>query len=194
MVSPTVAACLSTYLNLLVKWNTRINLVGPGTWREILTELALDSFWLVELLESLDLPPEPLVTDLGAGAGIPGIPLRCLWSRGEYVLVEVREKRAMFLKTVLAAVEIPNTRVLAARAESVLPELAPVDVVLARAFLPWRDLLSLVKNVVAPHGYVVVMARTEPDASFPEGWIVQRSMQYEVQGKERWLWALSVKK
>ena len=46
----------------------------------------------------MPLPESPETWDLGAGAGIPGIPLRLVWDSGTFTLVEVREKRVLFLE------------------------------------------------------------------------------------------------
>ena len=74
---------LAAYLGLLQTWNRKINLVGPARWPEMLEGLVADSWHLAELLAGLDLPPQPVTFDFGAGAGIPGVPLRLFWGAGE---------------------------------------------------------------------------------------------------------------
>ena len=76
------ASHLAVYLGLLTRWNKAMNLVGPRHWRDIMGELVTDSMHLAEVLCEAHLPEDPLALDLGAGAGIPGIPLRILWPRG----------------------------------------------------------------------------------------------------------------
>ena len=77
------AVPLAAYLDMLVRWNRRTNLVGARTWQEAAL-LALDSLPLARLLDRLPLPAAPCVWDLGAGAGLPGIPLRCVWKRSSW--------------------------------------------------------------------------------------------------------------
>ncbi len=114
------AGLLAAYLGLLVKWNSRMNLVGPSAWPEILETLVQDSWHLADLLESLD--PQPAETlDLGAGAGLPGIPLRVFWTSGDYWLVEPRQKRALFMEQAAAHMRLPRTRVVCARMEALPP-------------------------------------------------------------------------
>ena len=75
---------LAEYLEMLCQWNKAMNLVGPHTWQDIFGRLAVDSFHLADFLNKLDLPEAPLCWDLGAGAGLPGIPLRMVWRRGAH--------------------------------------------------------------------------------------------------------------
>lgn len=73
---------LGVYLEMLCQWNKAMNLVGPHSWQDMLTRLVADSFHLASFLDSLSVPAAPLTWDLGAGAGLPGIPLRMLWTKG----------------------------------------------------------------------------------------------------------------
>ena len=103
---------LAEYLEMLCQWNKAMNLVGPHTWQDMLTRLAMDSFHLAGFLDKLNLPEAPLCWDLGAGAGLPGIPLRMAWTRGAYYMIEVREKRALFISSVLSRLQLPSTHAL----------------------------------------------------------------------------------
>jgi len=184
-----LARQLCAYLATLQKWNRRMNLVGPSHWRDILASLASDSWHLAAFLEALPLPDEPRCMDLGAGAGLPGIPLRMLWQQGSYVMVELRQKRALFLNQVLALAPLPGVLIREGRAEEALEELAPLDLVLSRAFMPWERLLELVRPHLAPAGCVVIMANEPPPPQLPGGWVLERSAAYGSH-KPRHLWAL----
>ncbi|HDQ40421.1 MAG TPA: 16S rRNA (guanine(527)-N(7))-methyltransferase RsmG [Desulfonatronum sp.] len=128
---------LDRYLQMLLKWNKRVNLVGPGSWQTILADLVADSWQLADYLETLPLPEAPRTADLGAGAGLPGIPLRLFWTAGDYHLVEIRQKRSAFLLQAVSALGLQRTFVRLQRAEQALPALAPVELCLSRAFMPW---------------------------------------------------------
>ena len=190
-LGPTEAQAgkLAAYLDLLEKWNRSTNLVGPRTWREMFSTLVLDSFHLAGFLETLPLPEAPLCLDLGAGAGLPGIPLRALWQRGTYHLVEVREKRAAFLRVCLGTLKLPGTLVFAGRAQDAAQKLGPADLVLSRAFLPWPELLPLARPMLAPGGKLVVLAN-EPPPGLPGGWRLTAQLDYEAAGKPRYFWGL----
>lgn len=183
-------ALLTAYLALLVKWNRVMNLVGRPDWPEILVELAADSFYLADFLRSLDIPPDPECWDLGAGAGLPGIPLRMLWREGSYTLVESREKRAIFLRTVLAACPLPGVSVFQGRAESFMPSRPLADLVVSRAFMPWEKVLDLVQNFVAPRAHCVFLTLEPMPESPPQGWTAVADTRYTAGGDARFFWAL----
>ena len=154
------AELLSRYLTLLLKWSRVMNLVGRATWPEVFRDLTADSLHLAKFLAGLNLPEQPLTLDLGAGAGLPGIPLRVLWEQGDYLLVELREKRAVFLRQAVAVLQqaggLPGVRVFHGRAEAVAPELARLrlrpcaDLIVSRAFMPWPRLLPLAAQLLVP--------------------------------------------
>ena len=181
------------YLELLMRWNKVMNLVGARSWRDALENLLMDSFHLARFLEKLPLPAEPSSWDLGAGAGLPGIPLRMVWTRGQYTLVEAREKRALFLSTVTARLGLARTDVFRGRAEAFFAMAdRPADMVVSRAFLPWREVLTLIAPAVAGDALAVFLT-LEPlpaAADMPEGWCAVAEEAYRVDGDTRFFWAL----
>jgi 16S rRNA (guanine527-N7)-methyltransferase len=187
-------APLGLYLSLLMRWNRVMNLVGAKNWREAL-RLAADSFFLARFLEGLPLPARPLAWDLGAGAGLPGIPLRMVWQAGEYHLVESREKRAVFLNAALARLALPQTTAVCERAEHffarMLAQGRPADCILSRAFMPWKTLLPFVADSLTPDGFVCIAAKSPPPEMLPEPWALAAECAYELDGAQRFFWALA---
>jgi len=183
-LSDEQARLLSIYLGLLVKWNARMNLVGPSTWPEILDTLIQDSWHLSDLLQTLE--PQPGQTlDLGAGAGLPGIPLRVFWQQGDYYLVEPRQKRALFMEQAVAHMKLPRTKVICARMEA-LPAARRKSVLsVSRAFMPWKKLLAEVLGYLAPQGRVLVMSN-ETSAETVDGYTLEQVRDYTVAGKKRY--------
>jgi len=203
-LTPEQAQGLSHYLTMLLKWNRAMNLIGRADWPDVFRDLAADSLHLAGFLAQLNLPEAPLTLDLGAGAGLPGIPLRVMWTAGDYVLVELREKRAVFLTQAVAALKLPRTRVRHGRAES-LPddaEIGRADVVLSRAFMPWPQLLPLAAGLLGASGVLVIMANEPPPddlaAQTPTptqdapgaGFRVVQTLAYPSQERTRYFWAL----
>lgn len=182
---------LSRYLHLLLKWNVRVNLVGSKNWQTLLADLVADSWHLADFLRGLSLPSPVRCVDLGAGAGLPGIPLRLFWPDGEYHLVEIRQKRSAFLLQAVAALDLRQTFVRPQRAEEALPALAPVGLCLSRAFMPWPRLVELVHPWLAPQGRLVIMANEPPPRALPSPWFTAASMDYACTGKTRYFWALA---
>jgi 16S rRNA (guanine527-N7)-methyltransferase len=192
------AASLADYLGQLVKWNKKMNLVGPSDWRTIFDTLVVDSLYLADFMDGLDLAGEPLCLDLGAGAGLPGIPLRVLWTRGDYWLVESRDKRATFMSSATGRLGLAGTNVFHGRAEDALDRLADhgqhatADLILSRAFMPWPALLDFVRPMLRPRGTVVILANTPPpdEAELPPGWSLGDVASYPAAGKTRYFWSL----
>jgi 16S rRNA (guanine527-N7)-methyltransferase len=189
-------APLAAYLSLLMRWNRVMNLAGAKNWREALI-LAADSFFLARFLEGLPLPAQPLTWDLGAGAGLPGIPLRMVWQAGEYHMVEVREKRAIFLNTALARLALPRTLTVRERAEDFFARMRaherPADCILSRAFMPWERLLPFVADSLAPDGCVCIAATRPPPDALPARWTLAAEYTYELDNAQRFFWALRQK-
>lgn len=178
------AGMLAVYLGLLVKWNSRMNLVGPATWTEILETLIQDSWHLADLLQTIK--PQPAETlDLGAGAGLPGIPLRVFWTAGDYWLVEPRQKRALFMEQAAAHMRLPRTRVLCARMEALPQARRQAGLIVSRAFMPWKKLLAEVRGYLAPGGRVLVMSN-EATGETVDGFALEVERDYAVAGKTRW--------
>ncbi len=187
------AEALAEYLNLLVKWNKSMNLVGPAGWNEVFDSLIVDSLYLADFLNSLDVTESPVTLDLGAGAGLPGIPLRCVWQKGIYHLVESRQKRSIFMRTALRSMKLPRTEVFQGRAENMPEEVVPADLVLSKAFMPWKELLPFVGPMLREKGRVVILSNDPaPDALEVEslGFMLEKSQEYDAGDKVHYFWSL----
>jgi 16S rRNA (guanine527-N7)-methyltransferase len=187
---PALLESLASYLSLLTRWNRVMNLVGPTDWESILSTLVVDSFHLAGFLDALPLPEEPLCQDLGAGAGLPGIPLRMIWRKGGYTLVESREKRALFLRAVLASCPLPGVRVFHGRAETFMAGGPQVTLTVSRAFMPWERVLELVAGHTRAGGMCVFLALAPAPSSLPPGWSLAAEKSYLVGDARRWFRAL----
>ncbi len=187
------ARVLAYYTTLLVKWNKSMNLVGPQGWEEVFHSLIIDSLHLGDFLVSLDLPKEPVTLDLGAGAGLPGIPLRAIWQKGDYYLVESRQKRSIFMRTALRMMKLPRTHVFQGRAEKIPQDVLPADIILSKAFMPWKELLEFVKPMLGPAGRIVILSN-DPAPSAQElealGHVLEKSIEYKAGDKIHYFWSL----
>lgn len=194
-LTPEQAAGLAAYLGLLESWNRKTNLVGPRSWPEMLSELVADSWHLADLLGSLDLPQDCVTFDFGAGAGIPGLPLRVFWKTGRYVMIEPRAKRAGFLRQCAAMMRLKDTEVFEGRAEDVREK---ADVCLSRAFQPWREFLDtsrLFLRMGAECGrksaVVVFSNEAQPESAAPEGYGAAAVTAYPSRGKTGYFWVFA---
>jgi 16S rRNA (guanine527-N7)-methyltransferase len=140
-VSRETQAKLEAYVDLLLDWSQRQNLIGPSTIPTIWTRHVADS------LQLLDLAPKAKVwADFGAGAGFPGIPVACALAGQDGAaihLVESIGKKANFLREAVKVTGAPAVvhqdraeKFSAAHGDS-------VDVVTARALAPLKLLCDL---------------------------------------------------
>ena len=81
------------YLDLLLKWNRKMNLTALRTPAEIISRHFLDSLLLLP-----HLPQNARLLDIGSGAGFPGLPLKIARPGLTIDLVEATAKKASFLK------------------------------------------------------------------------------------------------
>jgi 16S rRNA (guanine527-N7)-methyltransferase len=150
-IEPVAAEKMLVQLELLERWNGKLNLVGPGTAEDWLARHTLDS-----LVPSEMILQGATVLDVGSGAGFPGVPLALLLPDSQFSLLERRTKRRAFLQNVLASAGVGNAVVLA--------ELAPeqrFDVVLGRAVLPPQAWLQLGATLIHAQGRVGLFAQSE---------------------------------
>jgi len=194
-LSQEQARQMAFYLQMLMRWNASMNLVGPKDWTTVCTDLVTDSLHLAALLPELGLTGECLSVDVGAGAGLPGIPLRICWTGGEYLMLEPRQKRAVFLQTLLASLKLPGTTVRRLSAEALAGSLdRKADLVLSRGVRPWREFLTLAGPLLKNNGSVLVFSNQcwPVNAAVPPGWTPPDERPYvTAKGATRYFWLFS---
>ena len=197
-LTPEQADQLALYVSCLLRWNRRMNLVSATDWETVLTKLVLDSFFLAELLDSIGPAPEPRILDVGAGAGLPGIPYRILRQSGRYVMLEPRGKRYSFLRFVLSQIPLPGTEAVQARLEDLDPKANRAEVLLGRGTARWDRFLELVEPYCEPSGVAVVFSGSPfPREEIPPGqWRLHRETRYRTSPDlaPRYFWSLCPKK
>ena len=125
---------LRAYVDVLARWNARINLVGASSLADVWRRHILDS---AQLIRHID-PAARVMVDLGSGAGLPGLILGIL-GVPEVHLIEADQRKAAFLREAARVTQVPAT-VHASRVESV--KVFTADIVTARALAPLPQLLA----------------------------------------------------
>jgi 16S rRNA (guanine527-N7)-methyltransferase len=144
---------------LLVLWNRAQNLTGFESPPEIVRGLFEDSLLFLPLL-----PDRPLrMVDIGAGAGIPGVPLRIVDEGLELTLIESKRKRVSFLRTLRRELALDNSVVIEeGRAEVLVPEVVrrggKFDVAVARAVGNLAQVVPTALRYLKPAGLFIVSA------------------------------------
>ena len=102
------------YYNMLVEWNSKINLTAITDYKEVVIKHFIDSLSIVNIVDING--PNSLV-DVGTGAGFPGIPLKIVFPSLEVILVDSLDKRVKFLNHVIRELGLKNIKAIHARAE-----------------------------------------------------------------------------
>lgn len=150
------------YLDLLVKWNKKINLTAEKDRENILQRHVFDSLQYCRSLK-----PDFRVMDIGSGAGFPGIPLKIIFPAMTLVMVESQRKRCSFLETVIRELGLDGAEVINSRAEDVPVEReGQFDAVIFRAVSGIEPCLTLGERFLVPGGKLVL--KKPPDETLPE--------------------------
>jgi len=177
----------AAYLELLQRWNARINLMAVRDAEHVVSRHFGESLFLATRLfpasqtgEAAADHPAGKALDIGAGAGFPGVPLKIYRPQLRLTLVEANQKKATFLREVARALTLRDVEVHARRAEQLIPaptgtaELQgwPADLVTLRAVERFEVSAKTAARLVASRGTLAMLigerqARTLPDL-FPK--------------------------
>jgi 16S rRNA (guanine527-N7)-methyltransferase len=89
------ATRLDFYKSELLKWNAKVNLIGPEATANLDEHIA-EAMAAAEILK-----PEREVMDFGSGGGLPAIPMAIVSPEARFHLVEADQKKWAFLKHVV---------------------------------------------------------------------------------------------
>lgn len=157
------------YLDHVVRWNQKMDLTAARSAEELVDLSLADA-----LVLSHHARPSESWVDVGSGAGAPGLVLSLLCPELEVTLVEPRDKRVAFLRSVVGSLSVPRVKVVRGRSDG-LPDGA-WDTAVARATLPpeaWlREGARLSRRAVW-----VLLARDQPPSL--EGYAVDTDLRYE---------------
>jgi 16S rRNA (guanine527-N7)-methyltransferase len=142
---------LRLYLDLLLKWNARMNLTAIRDPEQIVTRHFGESlFGARVLLGDFDRAQAPItLADVGSGAGFPGVPLKLWIPQIRLTLIESQNKKATFLREVIRALKLDATEVFCGRAEDWAKT---ADMVTLRAVEKFERVLPAAASLVAPGG------------------------------------------
>jgi 16S rRNA (guanine527-N7)-methyltransferase len=151
------STAISTYLDLLLRWNARINLTAVRDPEEIVTRHFGESLFAAQHLLSHD-SSNLHVIDVGSGAGFPGLPIK-IWAQNiRLTLIESNHKKATFLREVIRALKLDNVEVYSGRAEAFPRERKDQgDIVTLRAVEHFDSALPAAIGLVRPGGRIALL-------------------------------------
>jgi 16S rRNA (guanine527-N7)-methyltransferase len=151
-------ARISTYIDLLLRWNARINLTAVCDPESIVTRHFGESLFAAHLLfpaERSSVPFTRDLIDLGSGAGFPGLPIK-IWAPEVHVtLIESSQKKATFLREVVRALSLTQVEVFNRRAED-FPS-ASAGVLTLRAVERFETVLPVAAHLLKPAGILALL-------------------------------------
>jgi len=153
---------ISIYIDILQRWNARINLTAIRDQDEIVTRHFGESLFAASHLipnPSAYSAPSPVkafeVADVGSGAGFPGIPIKLWAPEISLTLIESNHKKATFLREVTRALTLTDINIQNARAESLTGK--RFDVVTLRAVEHFESTLPIAASLLNPHGSLTLL-------------------------------------
>lgn len=210
-IASAVLGQLDHYGDLLFEQAMPAGFIGECTREELTLRHLFDSVLPAIAPESSDLFPlwqdTPLnVFDLGAGAGLPSLPLAILFPQHHFHLVDAQEKRLAFASAAVAALRLKNVSFYHCVVQDFakkFPKEAKADVVVFRAFRKILASLELalyvLRGVPRTHGGKVRHApakilywRSQPVPFSAEGLKRVRDLGYETESFVKFLSAESV--
>ena len=143
---------ISTYIDLLLKWNARMNLTAIRKPSEIVQRHFGESLFAAKYLLEQQWPQTAI--DLGSGAGFPGVPFAMLAPDVQVTLIESQQKKATFLKELVRVLELKNVKVFGDRAENYCET---AELVMLRAVEKFQDALKMAISLTSRGGRVGLM-------------------------------------
>ncbi len=131
---------MADYAALLLKWNKKINLIGPATESDIWLRHIEDSVQLVPLIPTT----AKTLVDFGSGAGLPGLVIAIQCPELSVTLVEQDQRKAAFLTEAKHRLGLSNVTI---QAIDIAQLEGHYDIVTARALATLDTLLAM----AAPH-------------------------------------------
>lgn len=162
---------LKDFIQILLDWNQKINLVSKNAEKELETRHLLDSLQLIDYIRD----DVKLLVDIGSGSGFPGIILAIAMAekfpKAKVILIESITKKTAYLKDVCSKLNLTNVEVINNRAENVV--FKNVDYITARAVASVDKILECTAGLrsanteyVLPKGHTGMAELEEADKNW----------------------------
>ncbi len=154
MLAEAQLAQISAHLDLLLRWNQRMNLTGVRDPDIIVTRHFGESLFTAIALFGLSPADSPRAIDVGSGAGFPGLPMKIYVPGLRLTMIESSRKKSAFLKEAVRANTLTDVDVFAGRAEQYSSQ---AEVVTLRAVERFERILPVAARLVEPRGRLALL-------------------------------------
>ncbi len=150
---PRALGLLERYADRLLAWNRKVNLTSITAPAEVAEKHLVDSLLVLPAIAGAR-----TLLDVGAGAGLPGVPLACVRADLAVTCCDAVTKKVAFVKAVSAELGV-NVRAVSVRAEGEPDRegLPRADAVVSRAFADPDRWVPLGVHYLADGGVLVAM-------------------------------------
>jgi 16S rRNA (guanine527-N7)-methyltransferase len=152
---------LLAFIALLVKWNRVYNLTSVRNAQDMLIRHIIDSLSILPYVQGVR------IIDVGAGAGLPGIPLAIAKPECRFVLLDSNRKKTRFMQQAKTELSLGNVEVVCLRAEDFHP-VELFDSVISRALASLSQIVSWSSHLCRANSVILAMKGTYPDAEIRE--------------------------
>lgn len=171
---------LLAFLSLLNKWNRAYNLTAVREPQQMVSRQLLDSLSILPFVAAEHL------LDVGAGGGLPGIPLAIAQPERRFTLLDSNSKKTRFLTQCVLELGLKNVDIIHGRAESCDPAIQYRQIS-CRAFTALGNLVNWCGHLLTDDGEFLAMKGQFPDdevAALPMGWQVTSRQSLSVPGSD----------
>lgn len=145
----------SLYNDLILKWNSKINLISRK--QESIEKNILDSLYF---LTKHSLKGDERIIDAGTGGGFPGIPLKIIYPDIKLTLLDSTQKKINAVNDIIKEMNLKNTAAVWGRAEekSKEPEFkGKYDIVIAMAVSTLDNIYKWCNGFLNKGGYIICL-------------------------------------
>jgi len=145
------------YAELLIRWNAKINLTAITDHRQIEELHFVDSLAVAAWLREENVSRETFrISDIGAGGGFPGIPIKIVQPEIELALIDAVKKKCDFMKEVVRSLSLNRIHVIHGRVDGE-QNFGRFDMVVSRAAFKLKDLMLHARPNLSEKGVLVAM-------------------------------------
>lgn len=154
---------LLDYVQLICKWNRVHNLTAVRDPLEMVTLHLLDS---LSVLACVQVSGAKSLLDVGAGAGLPSIPLAICLPDLQVSAIDAVQKKASFMRQVKGELGLSNFHIESGRVEALnkqhLSDTSGFDLIISRAFSEISLFIKLTRHLLAESGQWLAMKGVRP--------------------------------